>query len=83
MEIRACRRMRLPPDELARLFTSLAKKPHISAVEVRYITALRLLHDSLLVKLPRPARMLLTRALALLGLNRILLFYHVCAEKFT
>ena len=83
MEIRTCKRLRLPSDEVAKLFTLLTRKPSISAVEVRYVTALRLLHDSLLVKLPRPARMLLTRVLAMLGLNRILLFYYVCAEKWT
>jgi hypothetical protein len=83
VEIQVCKRVRLPPSELAKLFTSLASNADISAVEIRYVTVLRLLYDSLLAKLPRPARMLLTRALTLLGLNRILLFYHICAEKFT
>jgi hypothetical protein len=81
MGLRVCRRVRLPPGKLGELLVSLISKPRVSAVEIRYVTPLRLLHDSLLVKLPEPAKRLIARTLALAGFNRVLLFCEVCAEK--
>ena len=79
MDLRVCRRVKVSPEELSQLFVSLLDR--YSAVEVRYITLLRLLYDSLLSRLPERVRLPLVRMLALLGLNRLLLFYEVCVER--
>ena len=79
MDLQVCRRVKVSPEELSQLFVSLLDR--YSAVEVRYITLLRLLYDSLLSRLPERVRGPLLRVLALLGLNRLLLFYEVCVEK--
>jgi len=79
VDLRVCRRVKVSPEELSQLFVSLLDR--YSAVEVRYITLLRLLYDSLLSRLPERVRLPLVRMLALLGLNRLLLFYEVCVER--